>query len=211
MNLSAIIRDVPNFPKPGILFKDVTPLLASPEAFGFTIARLSGHFATRPIDAIAAAEARGFLFAAPMAIELRKPLIPLRKPGKLPYQTHSFKYDLEYGSDILEMHADAIVKGQRVLIVDDVLATGGTMKACCDLVKHLEGEIAGIAVLTELVGLRGKDKIFTGRIDTLRRIKDDVREVAQGFECGISLDGFSDIKEKDIVESYEIEEVKQRL
>lgn len=156
MNLSAFIRDVPNFPKPGILFKDVTPLLASPEAFGFAIARLSGSFATRQIDAIAAAEARGFLFAAPMAIELHKPLVPLRKPGKLPYQTHSFKYDLEYGSAELHMHIDGVGLGAQVLLVDDVLATGGTMAAACKLIESAGGIVVGCAVLIELSFLNGR-------------------------------------------------------
>src|SRR5258707_418549 len=135
MDLKDFIRDVPDFPKPGVLFKDITPLLSDPAAFGFAIARLSAHYATRPIDAIAAAEARGFLFAAPMALELLKPLIPLRKPGKLPYKTHSFKYDLEYGSAELHMHIDGVKPGARVLMVDDVLATGGTMAAACKLIE----------------------------------------------------------------------------
>ena len=157
MNLSAFIRDVPDFPKPGILFKDVTPLLASPDAFEFAISRLSAHYATRSIDAIAAAEARGFLFAAPMAIELHTPLVPLRKPGKLPYQTHSYKYDLEYGSAELHMHVDGVGPGARVLLVDDVLATGGTMAAACKLVESAGGTVVGCAVLIELSFLNGRD------------------------------------------------------
>src|SRR6478752_10541650 len=131
MDLRACIRDVPDFPKPGVLFKDITPLLMDPSAFAYACAKLSAHYAKGAIDAIAAAEARGFLLAAPMALELRKPLIPLRKPGKLPYTTHSFRYDLEYGSAELHVHIDAIAPGARVLIVDDVLATGGTMAAGC--------------------------------------------------------------------------------
>ena len=156
MDLKDFIRDVPDFPKPGIMFKDITPLLSDPAAFGFAISRLSAHYSTRPIDAIAAAEARGFLFAAPMAIELNKPLIPLRKPGKLPYKTTSFKYDLEYGTAELHMHIDGVKPGARVLIVDDVLATGGTMAAACKLIEQSGGTVAGCAFLMELGFLKGR-------------------------------------------------------
>jgi len=156
MTLSDYIRDVPDFPKPGVLFKDITPLLADPAAFAHTIAELSTHFAGRPIDAIAAAEARGFLFAAPLALALRKPLVPLRKPGKLPYQTHSFKYDLEYGSAELHMHTDAVKPGAKVLLVDDVLATGGTMAAACKLIEKAGGTVVACAFLMELAFLNGR-------------------------------------------------------
>lgn len=159
MDLTTHIRDVPDFPKPGVLFKDITPLLADPDAFGYAVARLAAHYATRPIDAIAAAEARGFLFAAPLALELHKPLIPLRKPGKLPYRTHSFKYDLEYGSAELHVHTDAIAGGASVLLVDDVLATGGTMAAACELVARAGGTVAGCAFLIELAFLGGRAKL----------------------------------------------------
>ena len=118
--------------------------------------KLAAHFATRPIDAIAAAEARGFLFAAPLALELRKPLVPLRKPGKLPYRTHSFKYDLEYGSAELHMHVDGVKTGARVLLVDDVLATGGTMAAACKLIEQAGGSVVGCAFLIELGFLKGR-------------------------------------------------------
>src|SRR5437763_4705365 len=134
MDLTAFIRDIPDFPKPGILFKDITPLLADPVAFRHAIDRWGVEFDGRPIDAIAAAEARGFLFAAPLALRLHKPLVPLRKPGKLPHRTYSLKYDLEYGSAELQMHADSLPAGGRVLLVDDVLATGGTMAAGAQLV-----------------------------------------------------------------------------
>ncbi len=156
MDLRAYIRDVPDFPKPGVMFKDITPLLADPGAFAYAVAKLSAHFATRKVDAIAAAEARGFLFAAPMAIELRKPLIPLRKPGKLPYATHSYKYDLEYGSAELHVHTDAVIAGANVLLVDDVLATGGTMAAACKLIEHAGGTVAACAFLMELSFLNGR-------------------------------------------------------
>ncbi len=156
MDLRAYIRDVPDFPKPGVLFKDIMPLLGSPEAFAFAIAELAAHYQGADIDAVAAAEARGFLFAAPMALALKKPLIPLRKPGKLPGATHSFKYDLEYGSAELHVHADAIAPRARVLIVDDVLATGGTMAAACQLVERAGGTVAGCAFLIELGFLNGR-------------------------------------------------------
>jgi adenine phosphoribosyltransferase len=159
MDLSEYIRDIPDFPKPGVLFKDITPLLADPGAFAYAVAKLSAHFATRQIDAIAAAEARGFLFAAPMALELRKPLVPLRKPGKLPYQTHSFKYDLEYGSAELHMHIDGVDEGSHVLLVDDVLATGGTMAAACKLIEKAGGKVAACAFLMELPFLKGREQL----------------------------------------------------
>src|SRR5712671_4375023 len=127
MDLSQYIRDIPDFPKPGILFKDITPLLADPPAFAESLRQLAAHYARTEIDAIAAAEARGFLFAAPLALQLRKPLVPLRKPGKLPYRTYSLKYELEYGTAELHMHIDGIPEGAKVLMVDDLLATGGTM------------------------------------------------------------------------------------
>jgi adenine phosphoribosyltransferase len=159
MNLRDFIRDIPDFPKPGVLFKDITPLLMDPSAFAYSVATLSAHYAKRPIDAIAAAEARGFLFAAPMALELRKPLIPLRKPGKLPYSTHSFRYDLEYGSAELHVHTDAIGDGASVLLVDDVLATGGTMAAACKLIEQSGGTVAGCAFLLELTFLKGREQL----------------------------------------------------
>jgi adenine phosphoribosyltransferase len=156
MNLKDYIRDVPDFPKPGILFKDITPLLASPQAFSYSVAKLCEHFDSHKIDAIAAAEARGFLFAAPMAIQLSKPLIPLRKPGKLPYSTRSFRYDLEYGSAELHIHTDAISSAANILLVDDVLATGGTMAAACQLIEQAGGIVAGCAFLLELTFLNGR-------------------------------------------------------
>src|SRR5438270_597744 len=130
LDLRHYLRDIPDFPKPGILFKDITPLLADPEAFRATIDRLAGEFAGRQVDVIGAAEARGFLFAAPLALKLGVGLVPIRKPGKLPHTTVSLEYQLEYGTDRLEMHSDALSPGRRILLVDDVLATGGTMRAC---------------------------------------------------------------------------------
>jgi adenine phosphoribosyltransferase len=159
MDLTKYIRDIPDFPKPGILFKDITPLLAEPRAFRHSIDLLAEHYGGRPIDAVAAVEARGFLFAAPLALELEKPLIPLRKPGKLPYRTYSLKYELEYGTAELQMHTDGIVTGHHVLMVDDVLATGGTMQAGCHLVEKAGGKVAGCAFLVELTFLNGREHL----------------------------------------------------
>jgi adenine phosphoribosyltransferase len=159
MQLNDFIRDIPDFPKPGILFKDITPLLADPTAFAASIRRLSDHYRDRPVDAIAAAEARGFLFAAPMALDLKLPLVPLRKPGKLPYRTYSLKYELEYGSAELQMHVDGVKPGTRVLLVDDLLATGGTMKAGCSLIEQAGGVVAGCAFLVELGFLHGRKQL----------------------------------------------------
>jgi adenine phosphoribosyltransferase len=161
MDLERYIRDIPDFPKPGILFKDITPLLADPAAFQHAIDLFAAHYQDReqPIDAIAAAEARGFLFAAPLALALRKPLIPLRKPGKLPFRTYSLKYDLEYGSAELQVHMDVIGPRARVLLVDDVLATGGTMQAGCQLIEKAGGQVAGCAFLLELLFLKGRDRL----------------------------------------------------
>jgi adenine phosphoribosyltransferase len=159
MDLRPFIRDIPDFPKPGILFKDITPLLADPTAFQVSIDLLSIHYAGQGIDAIAAAEARGFLFAAPLALKLHVPLVPLRKPGKLPYRSYSLKYDLEYGSAELQMHVDGVSPGQRVLLVDDVLATGGTMAAGAQLIEQARATVAGCAFLVELSFLNGRSKI----------------------------------------------------
>jgi adenine phosphoribosyltransferase len=159
MDLAAFIRDIPDFPKPGILFKDITPLLADPAAFRHAVDRMVERFRHDALDAVAAAEARGFLFAAPMALELKRPLIPLRKPGKLPYRTYSLKYDLEYGQAELQMHVDGVAEGARVLLVDDVLATGGTMEAGCKLIEQAGGVVAGCAFLVELSFLGGRKRL----------------------------------------------------
>ena len=159
MDLHQFIRDIPDFPKPGILFKDIMPLLANATAFQHSIDLLSIHYAGKSIDAIAAAEARGFLFAAPLALKLHKPLVPLRKPGKLPYRTYSLKYELEYGTAELQMHVDGVEKGQRVLMVDDVLATGGTMQAAAKLIEQAGGIVHGCCFLVELSFLGGREKM----------------------------------------------------
>jgi adenine phosphoribosyltransferase len=159
LDLSEYIRSIPDFPKPGILFRDITPLLAAPLAFAAAVERMAEPFRQKRIDAVAAAEARGFLFAAPMALELGAALVPVRKAGKLPYETISYSYDLEYGSDTLEIHADAIAPGARVLVVDDLLATGGTVGACCRLIEKAGGEVVGCAFLIELRPLGGAKAI----------------------------------------------------
>jgi len=159
LKLTDYIRSIPDFPKPGILFRDITPLLAAPAAFRRAVEQLADHFRDAKIEAIAAAEARGFIFAAPLALELDAPLVPIRKPGKLPYETLSFTYELEYGTDTLEMHSDAICPGANVLVVDDLLATGGTVEACCHMVEKAGGKVAGCAFLIELVGLGGAKRI----------------------------------------------------
>lgn len=159
MDLAAFIRDVPDFPKPGIIFKDITPLLAAPHAFTHAIDAMTIWCRARKVDAIAAAEARGFLFAAPLAIRLGVPLIPLRKPGKLPYLTTKVDYDLEYGTNSLHMHVDAIRAGQQVLLVDDLLATGGTMAAAAELIQKAGGQVAGFLFAIELSFLGGRARL----------------------------------------------------
>jgi adenine phosphoribosyltransferase len=157
MDLRRYIRDIPDFPKPGILFKDITPLLASPAAFQQAVDQMAEHYRGPDVNAVAAAEARGFLFAAPLALQLKLPLVPLRKPGKLPYQTHTLHYDLEYGSAALQIHVDGFPGGANVLVVDDLLATGGTLKAGCQLVEKAGGRVAGCVVLVELSFLKGRE------------------------------------------------------
>ncbi|HEX4588495.1 MAG TPA: adenine phosphoribosyltransferase [Gemmataceae bacterium] len=167
LDLKAFIRDIPDFPKPGIVFKDITPLLADPIAFRNAIDRIGVHFDGREIDAIAAAEARGFLFAAPLALRLHKPLVPLRKPGKLPYRTYSLKYELEYGHAELQMHADGVTHGGRVLLIDDVLATGGTVEAGARLVTQAGGKVVACAFLVELSFLKGREKLMDFEVYSL--------------------------------------------
>jgi len=157
--LRRLIRDIADFPKPGILFRDITPMLADPPGLALAVELMANPFRGKNIDLVVGAESRGFIFGTAVACCLSAGFVIVRKPGKLPHSKISMTYDLEYGKDTLEMHSDSIVKGQRVLVVDDLLATGGTMKACCDMVKQLGGELAGVAVLIELSGLRGRDKL----------------------------------------------------
>jgi adenine phosphoribosyltransferase len=168
MNLVDHIRTVPDFPKPGVLFYDITTLIQHAEAFKTTVRQLADAVKEwGRIDLIAAPEARGFIFAAPLALELGAGLIPIRKPGKLPFTTISKSYDLEYGSNIIQINSDAVSPGNRVLLMDDLLATGGTMEACRQLVTELGGEIVGAAFVMELLALKGRDKIATPNIKSL--------------------------------------------
>jgi adenine phosphoribosyltransferase len=157
--LVKLIRDVPNFPKPGIVFRDITPLLRDPAGLSLAVEFLTQPYRSKHIDVVVGAESRGFIFGTAVARNLSAGFIPIRKPGKLPAAKRSITYDLEYGTDTLEIHADAVSPGQRVLMVDDLLATGGTMRACCDLVEQLGGEIISAAFLIELAGLRGRDRL----------------------------------------------------
>ena len=159
MNLKDYIRDIPDFPEPGILFRDITPLLANPAAFNYALAQLAEQCSEPDFDVVVAIESRGFIFGAPLARELGKPLIPVRKAGKLPAERHAVEYDLEYGSNILEIHTDAIQQGQRALIVDDLLAIGGTLSAASQLVEDCGGEAARLAVVIELAFLDGRSRL----------------------------------------------------
>ncbi len=167
LNLNSYIRVIPDFPKKGILFRDITPLLANATAFRETIHRMADAFAGQRIDALVAAEARGFIFAAPLALELNAAFIPVRKPGKLPHHRHSFSYDLEYGQDTLEMHKDAVHAGQNILVVDDLLATGGTVEACCKLLEHSGASIVGCAFCIELDALGGRQRLGNYPIESV--------------------------------------------
>ena len=159
MDISSFIRKIPDYPKPGILFYDITPLLGAGDAFRRTIDLMYEQTCNLRPTKIVAAEARGFLFAAPLAVRFNIGLVPIRKPGKLPYKTLSAAYDLEYGSNTLCMHCDALEPEDRVLIVDDVLATGGTVQAMMQLVKQCGAEVVGCAMLMELDALKGREKI----------------------------------------------------
>ncbi len=167
LDLTKYVRDIPDFPKPGIMFRDITPLLAAPEAFSLAMDRLSAQFSGERLDAIVAAEARGFIFAAPLALRLGVGFVPIRKPGKLPGTKHSFHYDLEYGTDTLEMHIDGVSAGDRVLVVDDLLATGGTVQACCQLVERAGASVVACAFLIELLALGGAERIRPRRVVSL--------------------------------------------
>ncbi|WP_411280616.1 adenine phosphoribosyltransferase [Gemmatimonas sp.] len=157
--LTATLRDVPHFPSPGVLFKDITPVLADPALMRDVISAMVAPYRGAGLTHVVGVESRGFLFGMPMALELDVPFAPARKPGKLPWKTARESYDLEYRSDVLEMHTDAVGAGARVLVVDDVLATGGTAAATCRLIERLGGKVVGLSVLVELCFLEGRSRL----------------------------------------------------
>ena len=169
MNFNDYIRNIPDFPKEGIIFKDITPLLKDKKVFKAAIDEMADEYKDMEIDYVVGIEARGFIIGTPMAYALDKGFIPVRKPGKLPYDKLTASYDLEYGSSELEIHKDAISEGDKILLFDDLLATGGTTKASVDLIEQLGGDIVGIAFLLELVDLNGREKIEEYDIFTLLR------------------------------------------
>jgi adenine phosphoribosyltransferase len=159
MNLEKYIRNIPNFPKKGIIFRDITPLLKNPKAFNYVINNFAEKFGKQKVDYVVSAEARGFILGAALAYKLKAGFIPLRKPGKLPYKTIKQTFKTEYSVDAFEIHKDSIKKGSKVIIVDDVLATGGTASAAVKLVKKLGGKILGVLFLIELEALKGREKL----------------------------------------------------
>jgi adenine phosphoribosyltransferase len=158
-DIAALIRTIPDFPQPGIMFKDITPLLADPTALSDTIALLAHRYRSMKLDKIVAVESRGFIFGAPLACALGVGFVPARKPGKLPYKTIEESYALEYGTNTIAMHEDAIAAGERVLVLDDLIATGGTLEATCRLVERLGGVVAEVACIVELTFLNGREKL----------------------------------------------------
>ena len=170
MNLVKLIRDVPDFPKQGIIFKDITPLLKNPKGFKSAINQMAKAVAVdenKKFDKIVAMESRGFIFGPALALKLKCGFVPIRKKGKLPSKTVREEYQLEYGTDVLEMHEDAIAKGENILVVDDVLATGGTAKAVCSLIEKLGGKVAGLCFLIELSFLKPREKLSVYEIYSL--------------------------------------------
>ena len=167
IDLKRHIRDIPDWPKKGILFRDITPLLADPIAFAAAVDALCADFTEAGIEYVAAVEARGFIFGAAVAEKLGIGFVPIRKKGKLPWRTESVSYDLEYGTDTLEVHLDAVENGAKVLMVDDLLATGGTMAAACKLIEKTGGKVEGIVFLVELADLRGREKIAGYKVTSI--------------------------------------------
>ena len=167
IELKDYIRDVPDWPKKGILFRDITPLLAEPKAFRAAVDALAADYVGAGIEYVAAVEARGFIFGAAVAAKLKAGFVPVRKKGKLPYKTESVTYDLEYGSNTMEVHIDAVSSGAKVLMVDDLLATGGTIEAACKLIERIGGKIAGVVFLIELTDLHGIDKLTGYKVKSI--------------------------------------------
>ena len=173
--LTALIRDIPDWPRPGVTFKDITPLLADPYAFAYVIDNLAAPFAGEPVSKVLGIEARGFVVGAPLARRFNAGFVPVRKAGKLPWRIEREEYELEYGTDLLEIHADAVHPGERVLIADDVLATGGTAAATIRLVERLGGVVIGCAFLLELGFLQGRNRLVDQDVHSLV-MYDDVPE-----------------------------------
>jgi len=167
LGLKALIREIPDFPRPGISFKDLTTLLKDGKGLRCAVEAMICPFEGEEIDQVVAVESRGFILGAPIAVQLGCGFVPVRKPGKLPAATLKEEYELEYGTDAVEIHQDAIEKGQRVLLVDDLLATGGTMAATCRLVERLEAEIVGLSFLVELLFLNGRQKLTPHRVESI--------------------------------------------
>ena len=169
MNLKDYVASIPDFPQEGILFRDITPLMADGEAFHYACEELIDYAKKVGAQVVAGPESRGFIFGCPVAHELKIGFVPVRKPNKLPRKTISYKYDLEYGSNELHMHADAVKPGQKVLIIDDLLATGGTVEATAKMIEELGGEVVGCAFLIELEGLGGREKLNKYDVFTLMK------------------------------------------
>jgi adenine phosphoribosyltransferase len=165
--LKGHVRDIPDYPRPGVVFKDITPVLAAPDAFAAVVDAVAAPFADLRIDKVVGIEARGFVFAAPVAYRHAAGFVPVRKAGKLPWEIEREEYELEYGTDLLEIHRDAIVPGERVLIIDDVLATGGTAEASVRLVERLGGEIVGLAFFIELAFLAGRSRLTDREVNAV--------------------------------------------
>ncbi|WP_404306607.1 adenine phosphoribosyltransferase [Neorhodopirellula lusitana] len=175
-DLRSFIRDIPDYPRPGILFRDITPLLADAEALSHAIDVMAEPFLDAGVEVVAAAEARGFIFGTPLAMRLGAGFVPIRKPGKLPFDLHSFAYELEYGTDELQIHVDGIKPGQKVLIVDDLLATGGTIEACLRLLEKCEAKIVGCSFLIHLESLGGAARMEPYDVHAALRYEGDDEE-----------------------------------
>lgn len=167
LRLQRTLRDVPDFPKPGILFKDITPVLADPDLMRDVVDTFADRFRDARVDAVVGMESRGFIFGAPLALALRVAFVPARKPGKLPWKTVAHEYALEYGSNRLELHVDALRPGQRVLVMDDLLATGGTARATCALVRELEAQVVACCFVVELGFLHGRTMLEGISVESL--------------------------------------------
>jgi adenine phosphoribosyltransferase len=167
IELSRFIRDVPDYPVPGVNFKDICPLLQNASALKLAVSSIVEIVATLEIDVVAAPDARGFIFGVPVAMALNCGFVPIRKAGKLPYETNSLEYELEYGTDTLEIHVDAVEKGSRVLLVDDLLATGGTIKACCELLEQQEAIVASCCFVVELDFLNARERIAPRQVQSI--------------------------------------------